>query len=528
MLNRSLVKRVKTPGPPASPELSARKAASPPAPMQLRFGFRGWIRSLEIIAIASLFGLHLYLDLLASTPPSKVRGRFRRLLRSLALRLYEQSEQRKEARQQWEAVWLRRRLLKLGPTFIKIGQALATRADLLPLPYVKELAKLQDEVPPFDNGLAMRIIAMELKALTSKVFAYIGSEPIAAASLGQVYYALLPSGEEVAVKVQRPRLPEIITFDLLILKRIVRALRRYPNLFRGVDWSGVLDEFAATTFEEMDYVSEAHQAERFRQNFESWTEVYVPRIYWEYVTPRVLTMEFIHGWKVTDLRQLKKLNLSGAQVNRLLARTYLKQMLEDGFFHADPHPGNLRVMPDGRLAFLDFGMTGRIDPDLQERMIDAFFHILEHNVEGLVDDLIGLEFISRDVDRTKIRPLVEEVFREYLGLKLSEIRFKELTYELADVVYEYRFHIPARFTYLIRALMELEGIGIEIDPEFKFIETVQPFARQYLFKRELKKIRQAFLGKLVNGRNGQVSLSKFWYLAKTAMRIILEKVRTGS
>ncbi|MBI4470540.1 MAG: AarF/ABC1/UbiB kinase family protein [Acidobacteria bacterium] len=521
------VERSKT-NPPAAgridPDLKDHAPAPPLSGRPAQLGLRGWLRSLEIIMVASLFGLHLYLDLLASTDRVKVRGWFRPLLRLVATRFFEQKGKKKEERQRWQAVWLKKRLLRLGPTFIKIGQAIATRADLLPLAYVKELSKLLDEVPPFDHAQAMSILEHELGAPAGKLFSSIGSRPIAAASLGQVYFATLPGGEEVAVKIQRPRLREIIAFDLRILKRIVRALHRYPKLFRGVDWSGVLDEFASTIIEEMDYVKEAGHAEQFREQFKSWNEVHVPRIYWDLVTPRVLTMEFIHGWKVTDLDHLSRIHMSGAQVNRLLARTYLKQMLEDGFFHADPHPGNLRVMPDGRLAFFDFGMAGRIDAELQGRMIDAFFHILNRDVEGLVEDLIGLGFISGNVDRRSIRPIVQQVFRSYLGLKLSEIRFKELTYELADVVYEYHFRVPARFTYMIRTLLELEGIGVAIDPDFKFVETARPFARSFLFKREARNLGNALVEKLLHGKDGTIDLRQILYLARTAGRMLMERV----
>jgi len=489
-------------------------------------GWRGWLRAMEIVTLAVLFAAYVYLDALAAREPQKVRGRFRRVLRWFARRLFAQETLRREERLHAQAAWLRHRLVKLGPTFIKIGQALATRADLLPLPYIQELARLQDDVPPFPQPEAARILREELGAPPEQLFAVIHWEPVASASLGQVYYGRLPSGEEVAIKVQRPRLREAIQFDLMILKRIARFLKRYPNLFRGVDWTGVLDEFAVMIFEEMNYRQEAFHAERFRENFRRWKEVYVPKIYWAYTTERVLTMEYIHGVKVTDVEELRRRGFSPARLNRLLARTYLKQLLEDGFFHADPHPGNLRVMPDGRLAFFDFGMAGRLDARLQGLMIEAFFHIVNRDVAGLVDDLIRLGFLDPKVDPRLIRPLVEDLFREYLGLKLSEIKFKELTYELAEVVYAYPFRIPARFTYMIRALMELEGIGIAIDPEFNFIDVARPFAREYLFKREARQLRRELLNRLLWGQDGTLHLERLWRVAKLAVRVYLDKLKT--
>jgi predicted unusual protein kinase regulating ubiquinone biosynthesis (AarF/ABC1/UbiB family) len=479
---------------------------------------------MEIVFVGLLFGAYLYLDLLAALDPAKIKGRFRTLLHLVAKKLFTQEALRREERLAQEAVWLKDRLLKLGPTFIKIGQALATRADLLPLAYIKELSKLQDEVPPFPHDEAMAIIERELGAPISSLYAHLDSAPVAAASLGQVYYGLLSDGREVAVKVQRPRLRETIDFDLRILTRIVKFLKRYPNLFRGVDWTGVLNEFAVTIYQEMDYLKEAENADRFRRNFRAWKDVHVPEIHWLLTTSRVLTMQYIHGFKVTDVDSLRVRGFTPAKVNRLLARTYLKQMLEDGFFHADPHPGNLRVMPDGRLAFFDFGMAGQIDTRVQGLMIDAFFHILNRDVGGLVEDLMNLEFLDADTDPERIRPLVEDLFKEYLGLKLSQVHFKELTYELADVVYEYHFKIPARFTYMIRALMEMEGIGVAIDPEFNFIDTARPFARQYLLKRETRHLRNKIIGKLLRGDKNEIRLDKLWYLTKVAAKIFLDKL----
>lgn len=519
VIDRSLTGSV-----PLPPMLESDTAAPQPL-AKTRLTFRGWVRSLEIVSVAMLFGAYLYLDVLAAMDASKVKGRFRQLLRVLAKRLLAQEALQREERMVKQAVWLRNRLLKLGPTFIKIGQAIATRADLLPMAYVKELSRLQDEVPPFPHQEAMAILERELGAPIPSLFAHLDEEPVAAASLGQVYYGLLPDGSEVAVKIQRPRLKQTIEFDLRILNRIIKFLKRYPNLFRGVDWTGVLNEFAFTIYQEMDYLHEAQNADRFRQNFHAWKEVYVPKIYWHLTTSRVLTMEYIHGLKVTEAEALQARGFTPAKINRLLARTYLKQMLEDGFFHADPHPGNLRVMPDGRLAFFDFGMAGQIEERVQFLMIDAFFHILDRDVEGLVDDLMKLEFLEADADRGKIRPLVEDLFKEYLGLKLSEVRFKELTYEIADVVYEYHFKIPSRFTYMIRALMELEGIGVAVDPDFNFIEIARPFARQYLFRRETRHLRNRIIGKFLRGDNHEIRLDKIWYLAKVAAKLVLDKFR---
>ncbi|HKQ77029.1 MAG TPA: AarF/ABC1/UbiB kinase family protein [Blastocatellia bacterium] len=465
-------------------------------------GVRGWLRAFHIIYTFALYQLFIFVY---------HRGWF-----------IGGKDESEEKHLQWQAGWIIRQLLKLGPTFIKIGQSVSTRADLLPLAYIKELSKLQDSVPPFPHDEAMRIIERELGKPVTELYAEIGSQPIAAASLGQVYRARLHSGESVAVKVQRPNLERVINFDLAVLRSIARFMGRYPKLIRGIDWEGTLNEFAATIFEEMDYVQEGRNAETFRDHFSRWREVYVPVIYWSHVSPRVLTMEFIEGTKVLDIQTLTERGINPPDVVKLIARTYLKQLLEDGFFHADPHPGNLRVMNDRRLAFFDFGMVGRITPQMQSLMIDAFFHIVERDVRGLTQDMINLNFLSQSVDRDSIRLVVEKLFSDYLNLKLGEVRFRELTYELADVVYEYPFTIPANFTYVMRAIMTLEGIGLTLDPNFSFFDVAKPYAKEFMLKREGRQFRDLLIKKLIYGENHEIQWDKMWKLAKIAARMVYE------
>jgi predicted unusual protein kinase regulating ubiquinone biosynthesis (AarF/ABC1/UbiB family) len=212
------------------------------------------------------------------------------------------------------------------------------------------------------------------------------------------------------------------------------------------------------------------------------------------------------------------------KVNRLLVRTYLKQLLEDGFFHADPHPGNLLVMDSGHLAFFDFGMVGRIDAKLQSQMIDAFFHVVERNVHGLGQDIIDLNFLKPGVDPETVRPVVERLFKVYLNLKLGEVNFKELTYDLAEVVYEYPFRLPANFTYIMRALMTLEGIGVVTDPAFSFFDTARPYAKEFMLRREGRKFSKLVLDTITGRENGNsgIEWSRVWKLTKMAAQMYLQ------
>jgi predicted unusual protein kinase regulating ubiquinone biosynthesis (AarF/ABC1/UbiB family) len=515
--------------------------------------WRGWWRTLQIVRVLGTMSLYLFLndyDIRAAfnarvaarkLEEAKGRGRsayFKARARDLVLRrgldrvarlvrlfVYRGAEgsDSKERQLERQGVWLKENLIGLGPTFIKIGQALGTRADLLPLAYIRELALLQDQVPPFPNTEAFARVESELGRTIPEAYAEFDSEPIASASLGQVYRALLHTGEEVAVKVQRPRLRETVGFDIAVLARIVRRLSRYPSFNENADWEGMLREFRETIGEEMDYAREGRNAERFRQNFREWRPVRVPRIHWTHTTERVITMEFIRGTKVTDLDGLRARRISPVKVNRLLVRAYLKQLLEDGFFHADPHPGNLLVMDTGHLAFFDFGMVGRITPDLQSKMIDSFFHVVGRDTEGLAQDLINLNFLKPGVNPERIRPVVEGLFRHYLNLKLGDVNFKELTYDLAEVMYEYPFRLPSNFTYIIRALMTLEGIGLVTDPGFSFFETARPFAKEFMLKREGKHFRRLLLDKLTGRDEGRINWGKMWKLAKLAAKTYLEE-----
>lgn len=511
-------------------------------------GIRNYLRIFEVSRVLATLSLYLYLDqydlhherirrlarsrmqAAARLTRAAVYGEklyrirlwvFDKLMRAVR-RFVLGRETDKTQHQEKQALWLKDKLIELGPTFIKIGQSMGTRADLLPLPFVVALGELQDKVPPFPNDIAFARIEHELGRNIADVYKEFEPEPVAAASLGQVYRARLYSGEEVAVKVQRPNLETTVRGDLEILKKVANFAERFPQLNENADWSGMLREFSDTITEEMDYVAEGHNADRFRENFKNWDNVHVPTIYWESTTKKVMTMDFINGTKVTDLEEQARRQIDPAKVNRLLIKTYLKQLLEDGFFHADPHPGNLLVMDDGRLAFFDFGMVGRITPELQAKMIDAFFHVVGKDPAGIAQDLIDLDFLKPGTDPNVVRPVVEKMFEFHLNLKLKDVNFKELTYDLADIMYDYPFRLPSNFTYIMRALMTLEGIGIITDPEFNFFETAKPYAKEFMLRREGNDFRKMFVGKLL-GRDegGKIDWNRTWKLAKMAVKTAL-------
>jgi len=511
-------------------------------------GLRGYLRILEVTRVIAKLSLYLYLDQYEVHRAAAYKHQSVRMNKAIRLtrlayygeklyqarkwffftfvgivrRTYLGAETDRERNQEKQARWLKDKLIELGPTFIKIGQSMGTRADLLPLPFVNELGTLVDQVPPFPNEIAFARIETELGRKIADVYKEFEVTPVAAASLGQVYRAWLHTGEEVAVKVQRPNLEATVEGDLEILKKVANFAERFPQLNENADWTGMLREFNQTIREEMDYAAEGRNAEVFRENFRRWENIHVPKIYWNATTSKVLTMEFIHGTKVVDLEEQHRQNISSAKVNRLLIKTYLKQLLEDGFFHADPHPGNLLVMADGRLAFFDFGMVGRITPELQTKMIDAFFHVVGKDPAGIAQDLIDLDFLKPGTDPRVVRPVVEKMFEYHLNLKLKDVNFKELTYDLADVMYDYPFRLPSNFTYIMRALMTLEGIGIITDPEFNFFLTAKPYAKEFMLRREGKDFRKLFVDKLMGrDREGKIDWDRTWKLAKMAFKTVL-------
>lgn len=484
-------------------------------------GWKAYWRLTEIVWSGFLFAWPLWLEWFRTQKRQTLPHWWQRVSHRW-VRWYTKRQKHREdqtALTERQASWLRERLTILGPTFIKIGQTLATRPDLMPLAYIKELTLLQDEVPCFPNSLAWTRIQTELGASPGELFLSIDSDPLAAASLGQVYRARLKTGEEVVIKIQRPDLENILQLDLTVLRYLAGVMERHPEWVQGIDWLGVIDEFERMVYEEIDYEKEIENAERFRQNFAEWQDtIYVPKIYPELSTRRVITMEFIGGLKITDLDNLRIMGHDPLDVIRLLTRTYLKQLLEDGFFHADPHPGNLRVMPDGRLAFFDFGMVGQITESMRSGMIDAFFHIVERDVVGLVGDAITLGFLRPGYDPEEFKPVVESIFAQYMGVKIGKIKFRDLVYALADTIYTLPFYIPSNFTFIIKALSTIEGIGLLVEPKFSFFDAARPHAKEFMLKRESAHLRNQILGKLIRGEEGNISWAKVWNLAKLAYR----------
>lgn len=385
------------------------------------------------------------------------------------------------------AQWLRKKLLKLGPTFIKIGQALSTRGDLLKREYIDELSRLQDKVPPFDFKIAKETIEKELGKPLNKLYKSVEPEPLAAASLGQVHRAKLFTGEEVVIKVQRQNLIEIVNLDLAILKKVAIFCRKYLPFAKDRNWPEIVDEFGKTIFEEIDYELEAKNAILMRQNCEEIEYVYIPAVFKKLVSRNVITLEYKPGIKIDNIKALDAHCIDREQLSHNCLEVYLKQFLRDGIYHADPHPGNLSVDPaTEQIIFYDFGMIGRIDPKTKLRMLSAFINVVNRRADDLLKDFIALQIIDRNTkDLDKIRNVIQWTMDNYYDVAYEDVRFSEISDELADIMYAFPFRLPASFTYIVRALVTLEGLSIKLNPKIRFDQIAIPFARKYLTPSEL-------------------------------------------
>jgi predicted unusual protein kinase regulating ubiquinone biosynthesis (AarF/ABC1/UbiB family) len=388
---------------------------------------------------------------------------------------------------------LRQILTCLGPTFIKVGQALSTRPDLIRQDYLDELIKLQDQLPPFDNNIAFATIKSELGQPANKIYREISPQPVAAASLGQVYRAVLHTGEEVAVKVQRPNLYPILTLDLYLMRLAASWLSPWLPLNLGHDLSLIVDEFGIKLFEETDYINEAKNAEKFAANFSDDPEVKVPSIYWQYSTNRVLTLEWINGFKLTDIEKIKAVGLDPDRLIRIGVTSGLRQLLEHGFFHADPHPGNLFATPDGRMAYIDFGMMDQLEEETKETLASAVVQLINRDYKALATDFVALGFLTPDTDIEPIIPALEDVLGNAIGESVKDFNFKTITDRFSELMYEYPFRVPAKFALIIRSLVTQEGLALSLNPSFKIVEVSYPYISRRLLKGESEQMRRRLL-----------------------------------
>ncbi|KDO50948.1 hypothetical protein CISIN_1g0053091mg [Citrus sinensis] len=400
------------------------------------------------------------------------------------------SEDKQKNRRRKTASWLRESVLQLGPTFIKLGQLSSTRSDLFPREFVDELAKLQDRVPAFSPEKARHFIKNELGAPIEQLFKTFEDRPIAAASLGQVHRAILHNGEKVVVKVQRPGLKRLFDIDLRNLKLIAEYFQR-SETFGGPtrDWIGIYDECATILYQEIDYINEGKNADRFRRDFRNIKWVRVPLVFWDYTATKVLTLEYVPGVKINELKALDLQGYNRSQIASRAIEAYLIQILKTGFFHADPHPGNLAVDLDEALIYYDFGMMGEIKSFTRERLLDLFYAVYEKDAKKVIQRLIDLEALQPTGDMSSVRRSVQFFLDNLLSQSPDQQQtLAAIGEDLFAIAQDQPFRFPSTFTFVIRAFSTLEGIGNILDPDFSFVKVAAPYAQELL---DLKQQQQS-------------------------------------
>ncbi|KAF3325986.1 ABC1 family [Carex littledalei] len=392
------------------------------------------------------------------------------------------SEEEQKNRRKSTASWLREQVLQLGPTFIKLGQLSSTRSDLFPKEFVDELAKLQDRVPAFSPEKARTFIQNELGSSIEVLFKEFEDRPIAAASLGQVHRAVLHNGEKVAVKVQRPGLKKLFDIDLRNLKLVAEYFQRSETLGGPTrDWIGIYDECSKILYQEIDYINEGKNADKFRRDFRNVKWVRVPLIIWDYTTTKVLTLEYAPGIKINNLRQIDAQGYSRSRIAARSIESYLIQILKTGFFHADPHPGNLAIDKDGSLIYYDFGMMGEIKSFTRERLLDLFYSVYEKDANKVMKSLIELEALQPTGDLSPVRRSIQYFLDNLLNQTPDQQQtLAAIGEDLFSIAQDQPFRFPSTFTFVIRAFSTLEGIGYTLDPDFSFVKVAAPYAQELL------------------------------------------------
>lgn len=378
---------------------------------------------------------------------------------------------------------LRQMCEELGPTFIKIGQMLSTRPDLLPRDVVEELSHLQDEVPPFDFSLVIEVVERELGCPWQEVFKSIDVTPLAAASIGQVHRAVLTDGQTVVVKVQRPEVRQVVETDISILLQVARLANEHTRWGQLYDLVDIVDEFSRSLQREMDYLVEGRNADCLRQNLSGFDFVKVPKVYWDYTTPRVLVMEYVSGLKLNDLGRIEEAGLDRGIIARRLADIFFKQVLEDGFFHADPHPGNMAVQPGETIVLMDFGMVGSISNQYQDYFTDLVVGIIQHDSDILMRTIMDMGIVAASVDERRLRRDIDRLRDRYSEVPLAQVKLGPAIGEVLDLAFRYRIRMPAEFTLLARCLLALEGVAVELDPTLNIISIAEPYAHWVLMQR---------------------------------------------
>jgi predicted unusual protein kinase regulating ubiquinone biosynthesis (AarF/ABC1/UbiB family) len=404
---------------------------------------------------------------------------FRAVLMLVLLWLWDKLWRKNSPRQrQRRARRLARTLIELGPTFIKLGQALSTRSDLLSVEYIQALSALQDQVPPFESESAIAIIESEFHKPLYSLYREFDLVPLASASLGQVHKAILHTGEEVVVKVQRPGLKQQFDLDFGILHRLIELGNRFFSGLRKYKLEGIYQEFTKLLYSEIDYLNEGKNAEQFRTNFLEDPQIIAPLVYWNYTTPKVLTLEYLPGIKVDDRESIEACGLDPRVIIQLGITAFLKQLLLDGFFQTDPHPGNMAVSQEGHLIFYDFGTMMAVKPVAKDQMINTFFAVLRKDTEEVVTTLAYMGLLEPVADMTPVKRLVGFLLERFTERPVDIRELEEIRAEIRIMFEQQPFRLPPQMTFILKAISTLDGIARALDPQYNLMAASQPFVKK--------------------------------------------------
>ena len=378
---------------------------------------------------------------------------------------------------------IRQVIEELGPTYVKIGQMASTRADVIPADILHELEKLQDNVPPFSFEAVSRIIEEELGSPLGEIYSSFDEKALAAASIGQVHCARLHTGEKVAVKVQRPQIKAMIETDLEILMDLATLAEHRMERMERLQLRDVVEEFAKSLRNELDYTVEARNSEKIAKQFKSDPTIYIPTIHWDYSTQTVLTMEFVEGQKLNQFEGFDEEGYDRKALAEHLVKALFHQVLIEGFFHADPHPGNILLLEGGVIAFIDFGMVGRLTLDMKNNFASVVIAMMRQNTESMIKAVLRIGIVPDDVNLSLLTNDVDELRENYVDVPMSRISLGEAISDLFEVAFRHRIRIPSDFTLLAKCLLTLEGIVEKLDPQLSIMDMAEPFGIQLLKER---------------------------------------------
>ncbi len=440
--------------------------------LNLKQNYKNLKRAKEILFVLSKYGLGYFLNLPAAERYFKLGKKF--FIKKTEKEAIKRLTLPQRARMACE---------DLGPTFVKLGQILSTRPDLISREFVEEFSKLQDKVPPFSFLEVKEILKKELGRPIDKLFIEFDERPVASASLSQVHKAKLPDGEAVAVKVQRPNIKERIKSDISILFDLVNFMEKRlinGHIYQPIE---IVKEFSKTIKQELDFVSEGRNIDKFRVNFKNSETVHIPKVYWQLTTSKILTMEYINGVKISEVADSKNIKFDKKIIASRGADMILKQIFVDGFFHGDPHPGNIFIMQNNIIALLDFGMVGRVEESTMSNMANLLIATIENNTDKIVKTLEQMEIVDPEMDLRELKIEIKNFIDKYYGVPLKQLKISVIIEEILEVMVHHQIKMPSDLTLLVKSLVTIEGVGRDLDPDFDMVAHSRPFAKKLISQK---------------------------------------------